>query len=202
MKKIANILTDKKTVFPEYYNVVKEKENLIKDIPTLVIGWDFTKMNYPEAKIVEWKINENTFWTFGNREKRDEYEQRVEKFGSIAVDRFVKSIKYIPVNIMTSSKEEKIELNNYVEGMEEKEIYLSNNMAYIYIPSMKTVYGIYLREIEYIGKSVKAFLSKIYNCDNKEIISGKISERVPNNLWLKLQNNAYIIPALLYESKV
>lgn len=202
MKKIANILTDKKISFPEYFNSVSSKENLISNIPTLVIGWDFTKVNYPDAKIVDWKIDENTFWTFGNREKRAEYDTRLENFEKIAIERLIKSVKYRPLNLMTATKEEKMELYDYIESAEKKEIYLSNDMVYIYVPSNEYVFGIFLREIDYVGKSVKSFLSKIYSCENKEIVSGKISERIPSNLLGTVKNNLYIIPILLYESAV
>ena len=75
MKLIANILTEGSFQNNELYNVVSNKDDLISELPTLVIGWSFTKRNYPEANIINWQINENTFWCFGKREKRNRYEK-------------------------------------------------------------------------------------------------------------------------------
>ena len=58
MKYIANILTNRKFNDTELYNIVSKKEDLISDIPTLVIGWEFTKKMYPNANILDWKIND------------------------------------------------------------------------------------------------------------------------------------------------
>ena len=47
MKFIANILTDKPFKDNDLYNVVSDKNNLIGGIPTLVVGWEYTKKLYP-----------------------------------------------------------------------------------------------------------------------------------------------------------
>ena len=52
MKFIANILTDKPFVNTELYNVVNDKDKLIDGIPTLVIGWEYTKKMYENANTI------------------------------------------------------------------------------------------------------------------------------------------------------
>ena len=73
MKFIANILTDKPFTNAELYNVVSDKNNLIDGIPTLVIGWEYTKKMFNNANILDWEIDRNTYWTYGKREKRNKY---------------------------------------------------------------------------------------------------------------------------------
>lgn len=201
MRIIANILTDKNFVAGDYYNVVSDKKDLKEGVPTLVIGWDFTKSQYPDASIIEWEIDENTFWTFGNREKRPEYERRLEKFNSLVVDRLVKSVNYKPMNLMSVSKEEKVELNHYIDSTCEKLVYYSYDMVYIYVPYIETVFGVYLKEIDYIGKSAKQFLAKLDASPNKKSITVKASENIPNYMWNVLRTRQYVVPTLFYDNQ-
>ena len=198
MRKIGNILTNKKFDGGNFFNVVRDKSGLIEGIPTLVIGWDFTKENFPTANIIEWKIDDGVYWTFGNREKRSEYETRLDKFNKLCVENLVKSVNYNPVNILVATMDEKVWLNGVIESDIEKKIYIANDMVYIYIPSMNNVYGIYLQAIKYIGKNVKEFLAKIYKSKNSEIISAKLSENIPSYLFDVVKNRLYIVPALMY----
>ena len=94
MRFIANILTDRKFDDCEFYNVVSKKEDLIENIPTLVIGWGFTKELYPEANIINWEIGNNIFWTFNNREKGNRYEETLKKFNKLALNNFIKKILF------------------------------------------------------------------------------------------------------------
>ena len=198
MRKIANILTNKKFDGGNFFNVVQDKSELLEGMPTLVIGWDFTKENYPSANIIEWEIGNDVFWTFGNREKRSEYEDRINKFNRICIDRLVKKINYIPINTLTATLEERTQLNELIGGDVKKKIYIANDMVYIYFPDEESVRGIYLQDIKYKGKSVKEFLSKVYKSKNAEIISAKLSDSVPDYMLDVLKNRLYLVPAILY----
>ena len=201
MNIIANILTDKKFVTGDDYNVVNDRKDIKDGLPTLVIGWEFTKSQYPDVDITDWKIDENTFWTFGSREKRNEYDMRLEKFNSLVVDRVVKSVEYCPFNLITSSKDEKVEVYKKIDSPAEKYIYYSDNMAFIYFPNMKVVFGIYLRELDYIGKNVKQFLSKLEESPNHTLLNIKASENIPNYMWKVLRNRQYVVPTLFYDNR-
>ena len=100
MKFIANILTDKPFTNAELYNVVSDKNNLIDGIPTLVIGWEYTKKMFNNASILDWEIDRNTYWTYGKREKRNRYEENLERFRQMSITRFIKSVNYRYSNIL------------------------------------------------------------------------------------------------------
>ena len=91
MRFLGNILTNRKFEDCEFYNVVDKKEDLIINIPTLVIGWEFTKTLYPNANIISWEIENDIYWTFNNRERRQSYEEIIVKFKKLVVNRFIKS---------------------------------------------------------------------------------------------------------------
>ena len=194
MKFIANILTEKSFSDGELYNVVNKKEDLIKGIPTMVIGWSFTHELYPEANIIDWKIDDSTYWTFGKREKRSVYETRLEKFREIAFLSFTKSVKYENLNMMTASNEEKNRVMEDVFSEEGVKFYYANGMSYIYLPKENIVYGISLREIDYIGKNAKEFLSSIYKSEN---IEGVSADSLTAEVKFAFRNCHYIIPYLM-----
>ena len=201
MRKIGNILTDKKFYEGGVYNVTSSKDGLIKGIPTLVIGWEFVKSNYPDANIIDWQIDNDTFWTFGSRERRSAYEKRLQEFKDIAVDRFIKSVKYVPFNILVESAESKKELFGIFDSVDyEKEVYFKNDMVYIYLPKDETVYGISFRDVEYIGKDLDKFIHKMYTLPNSEFVNKSIDKNIENEALVKFRNSIYMIPCLLYNN--
>lgn len=193
MKFLANILTDKLFQDDTIYNVVSKKEDLIEDIPTLVIGWGLTKKLYENANILDWKINENTFWTFGKREKNQRYETTVKNFKEVALNKLIKSVNYTYVNILT--KVNGIEsLMYFLEQGNCMNIFINNDMLYINPCKTKIVYGYSIRDIEYCGESKKKLFAILYKNKNLNLIDNKDI----NSLDLKvgLKNYSYVIPCV------
>jgi hypothetical protein len=191
MKFIANILTDKPFVNTELYNVVNDKDKLIDGIPTLVIGWEYTKKMYENANILNWEIDRNTYWTYGKREKRNRYEENLEKFRELALYRFIKSVKYSYFNILIASNEEK----EYVWSLIDTDgtyVYLNNDMVYAFDEQENKVIGFSLRDIDYLKKDRKKVLSKIYSNTNLIEVKDNLSWETKN----ALRNCSYVIPFL------
>lgn len=194
MKFIANILTNKPFSNNELYNVVDDVNKLISDIPTLVIGWEYTKKLYPNASILEWMIDQNTFWTYGKREKRNKYEENIEKFRQLALNRFIKSVKYKFFSLLTSSNAEKESILKVINSEKGSNIYISYDMVYIFSRENNDVIGFSLRDIDYIGKDRKDILSKIYRNKNNTIID--VKEELSWDTKNALRNCGYVIPYL------
>lgn len=194
MKFIANILTDKKFTGNELYNVVNSKELLIPDIPTLVVGWEFTKSLYPDVDITDWVIDDNTYWTFGNREKRSVYEDRIEKFKNIAINSVISSVKYKFINILADKQSAK-EFISKVDAESGITSYYYNGIVYVYIPSEGVVYGISLRDIDYVGNNPKTFLSQLNGKENVKSVTtdGVISPETK----FSFNGNNYVMPYIL-----
>lgn len=189
MKFIANILTNRKFEDDGLYNIVSSKDDLIVDIPTLVIGWEYTKKLYKNANILDWKIDENTYWSFGNREKRQRYDETLIKFKELAINKFVKSIEYKFISLFSNNFDE---LNNILHSNNKLNLFIQNNMLYLSNNIEKTVYGISLIEYEYIYNNKNMLLKEIYNSNNVNIIKDNVSM----DLKLFLKNHIYIIPYL------
>jgi len=194
MKYIANILTDKTFSDNELYNVVSSKESLVEGIPTLVVGWEFTKLNYPKVSIIDWKVEDGIYWTFGNRERRAVFEARTKKFKEMAINHFIKSVKYVNVSMLTSTNDEKLDFMNRLACSDGIRIYCQWGMAYIYNPCEEVVYGVSLRELDYMGKNGKAFLGEIYGIENAE---GVNADSLSPSMKFAFRNCNYIIPYLM-----
>jgi hypothetical protein len=194
MKYIANILTDKKFTDSELYNVVNSKDKLIGDIPTLIIGWGYTKKMYPEANILDWKINDNIFWTYGKREKRNKYEENIDKFKKLSINKFIKSVKYQYYNLLTISEEEKRYIISLLCRDCKTHIYINCDMVYIFDDENNIVIGFSLRDIDYINNSRKKMFNIILRNKNNNVID--IKDTLSYDMKISLNECKYVIPYL------
>lgn len=194
MKYIANILTDKTFIDNELYNVVNSKDKLIGGIPTLIIGWEYTKKLYKDASILDWSIDRDTYWTYGKREKRNRYDENIVNFRKLAMSRFIKSVKYKFFSLITISDEEKEYIIKLISKVDGTNIYLNNDMVYVLDIENKLVIGFSLKDIDYIGKDRKKILSKIYRNKNNVLID--IKDDLSYDAKMALNGYSYVIPYL------
>ena len=192
MKFLANILTKSKFNDFNFYNVVDNINDLIEDIPTLIIGWKFANELYDNLNILEHKISDNVYWTFGKREKREQMEKDILKFKTLALNNLINGINYSFFNILTEDIESKKEFYKELTNCSDKTIYTYDNMMYIYYDKGNFVYGLSLRDIEYENGNIKKLFSKMYKCDNIKFIDNKNEDVQKIKYFLK--NNLYIVP--------
>lgn len=200
MRKIANILT--KNIFNDkiFYNVVDKKENLIGNIPTLCVGIEMTKENYPEFNRINPIIDFNNFimWTYGPREKRNIYESRLKAFIKDSIMKFSESITYKYLNVIIDgiNSDDFMCVKSLIHVKNNGIIsFIHNNMVYLY-DGVDIVYGISLRDIQYIGGDVKKFLKNIYL--NTTVITNKDS--IPLDVRVFFNEKDYLVPCLFSNS--
>ena len=197
MQPIANILT--KNLFSDktLYNVVEKKDDLIGGIPTLCVGLEMTKKNYPNFNLLDMNIDEMTKWTYGPREKRNVYESRLSKFIFDSKIKFVKGIKYIYVNILTEGfkSDNFLRVKYLITNTDIKTTsFINNGVVYLYDKDSNTVFGVSIREFSYMGVDSNAFLRLVYK--NTRVISGKDS--LPLDIRILFSDYKYAIPCLFY----
>jgi hypothetical protein len=194
MRYIANILTNRKFDDYEFYNIVSRKEDLIDNIPTLVIGWEFTKTLYPNANITTWDIDNNTFWTFGNRERRQRYDELLIKFRNLAINRFIKNIKYKYINLLSEGFGG---LEFLLTKCDDINVYINNDMVYVVTNSKDNdniqVYGFSLKAYQYLGVDKKDIFKQIY-ASGANVITPK--DEIPWEIKNNLKNCSYVIPCM------
>lgn len=195
MKYIGNILTNTKFNGGSLYNVTDVKENLIPDIPTLVIGWDFTKKMFKNANILDWVIENGIYWTFGKRERRNKYENNLLKFKNIAIDKIIKQVDYEFFNVLTLDDGIKRDFFELLSSDVGKRVFIHNDMVYVWFVGEKKVFGLSLRDIEYNGKSRKNFLSMLYRGRNVTFVN--LNDIESDDIKLQIRNCYYVLPFLI-----
>ena len=191
---LGNIVSENPLNMNGLYNVTNSLDNIVSGVPTLIIGWDFTKRIYCENKpsILEKKINEHISWTFTKRERRVDYEQDLKNFISTCLNNINEKIKYKYINILTS----KIgEIKNIIKILKNKElsyIYIrNNNFAYV-LDVSDTIYGIDLNSIDFINIDRKKIYRSFYANGNKVYFN---DENIPKDIKINITNkNIKITP--------
>ena len=195
MKYIANILTDEQFNDAELYNVVRDSNDLIPGIPTLIVGWERTKSEYPDASIIEDKVSDNVYWTYGKYERRDKYETNIKKFQDLSFKKFVEPLDYVFYDVLLSTAEK---LDSFLDSLlsePTKTVYVIRDMMYIYYSGTNKVVGLSLRDCDYIEDTLKKrILSAIYK--SKTINLLKNNDEISREVRLKAKGRAYILPYL------
>lgn len=195
MKYIANILTDEQFNEAELYNVVRDSNDLIPGIPTLIVGWERTKSEYPDASIIENKVSDNVYWTYGKYERRDKYETNIKKFQDLSFKKFVDSIDYVFYDILLSTTERLDSFLTSLVSEPTKTVYVVGDMMYIYYSGTNKVVGLSLRDCDYLEDTLKKrIFSVLYN--SKTINLLKNNDEISREVRFKAKGRAYILPYL------
>ena len=195
MKYVANILTDEPFPDAELYNVVQDRVSLVPDIPTLIVGWEKTKELYPDASIIEWKVDENVYWTYGKYERRDKYEVNVKKFNDLALKKFIDSVNYVFYDVILGGEDRFTKFIELLLCNMSKTIYVTGDMMYISYDGMAKVVGVSLRDCDYVDEAYKKrIFSAMYN--NPSVILLKNNDAISKEVRFKTRGRAYILPYL------
>ena len=182
---LGNIVSENPLNMSGLYNVTDNLENIVSGIPTLIIGWGFTKLILSDRKpsILEKKIDDNLFWTFTKRERRFDYEQDIKKYISTCLNHIENTIKYKYINILTSKIGEIKKILKLLTKKEISHIYIRNDFCYLL--NNDTIYGIDLNTIDFINIERKKIYKLFYtnNCNvhfNDEIIPKDVKLNITN----------------------
>lgn len=162
--KLANIVSNNKEDVSEEFNVVTSLDEIIQGLPTLIVGWDYVKANYPEYNMLERKLGDNLFWTFKKNEYREQHDEDIYNFSANTYKNLVKDIKYyffdfISLNNVNIKKILKKLYNSELTSYHHQQP--SKNIDMVYIYSEKIIYGIDLNQLEYMGFTKEKILNKI-----------------------------------------
>lgn len=158
--KIENVLTCIKVV--SSYRSIEDKSK-----PILIIGLEEAKKHASSFSILEKKIGENMFWTFGKREKRNDYEKDIEKFQDYVLKCTLNNIKYYYLNVLTIKRHKIKKLIEIVNNSDEKTFYVDRKMIYMYYNNY--VLGLSIDILEYLGIKKNKILSLIKKNEKNKI---------------------------------
>lgn len=193
MKKLGYILTKNKV------NNIVDFVSVIKDIseiddttkPLLIVGLHNAKIYSKNFSILNKKIDNNIFWTFGKTERRVDYEKDLESFYTFVINKNINNLKYYYVNILSIKYNKAKNLLNLVNSKEKKYIYISNNMIYIF--NNKTyILGISLKILNYININIKKIYKLLYS--NKSNVIYNNDSFLTLKMKKLIENKRYVIP--------
>jgi hypothetical protein len=170
---VGNIVTHSNINVDKYFKVTNSLDDIIVELPTLVIGWDIVKTINPDVDFIDKKLSENIFWTFRKIEKRDIFEYDLYNFTEHCYNLLVKDIKYRFIDLIQLSDYELKNIFKYIKNSKNVIGYLYNQMVYIYVENY--VYGFDLKLLTYMGYNPIDTLSKIKSycsvfLENNEIL--------------------------------
>jgi hypothetical protein len=155
---VGNIVNKSNLNIDKYFNVVESLDDIIKGLPTLVIGWDIVKTIKQDADFIDKKLSKDIFWTFKKTERRDIFEEDLYNFIQYSYNLLIKDIEYQFIDFIQLGKNETKEVFNQIKNNKSTS-YFYNNMVYIH--NKKTIYGIDLKLVKYLDFDVTKTINKI-----------------------------------------
>lgn len=188
--RFAHIITNDR-IYPKLFvemstfNNCKINENEL----TLLVGVDLVKKYFPDFKLkfLDRRISDNVYWTFSKFEKRNVYEEDLENFYNMVYDRIPKDIRYFPVSLLSNGYNYYKRFLNYLSNGSPKVILVLNKEIYIY--NNRTILGVSVDELDYVGISKGRVLDKLRTfsnvriVENLDILNGK--DKYLENEYLK-----------------
>ena len=170
-----------------------------KTKPYIVCGLsEAKKIASDNFSILDKKIGDNAYWTFGRTEKRDEHEADIMKFCRMVVENYFNGIKYFYLNVCAISIDSVKRTIKFINSSVEKYIYIWNDMLYVTCPN-STSMGVSLRICEYMGINRQKILDIVKSCESNIVFDD--DNCIPKNLKYFLKDKAYIVPFIIQTMK-
>lgn len=191
MKKLGYIVSKRKINNIVDFVGLVDDVNKIEDPtkPFIIVGLNEVK-DLPNFSILNKKLDENKFWTFGKTERRVDYERDLENFYEYVLDKEISNIKYYYINILNIKYTKIKSLINIINSNEKKYIYISNDMIYLYYKNY--ILGISIKILKYINIDIKKVFRKLYR--NKSNIIYNTDSFLTTEMKRVITNKKYVIP--------
>lgn len=173
MKPLANIVTTlSRLKFKLPINKCSDISELDMDLPTLIIGYELSKSIIQDFNILKKSyLDGRILWTFNKNEKAVDYEDDLENFFKLSINRFIDNIDYKFIDIITLGFTNAKKLINYIVSPSEKFVFIENNeFIYVYGKEHKVVFGFSLKMAKFLGINIERIISLIKSNKNNRII--------------------------------
>jgi hypothetical protein len=191
--KIANIVSTTKIDITNDINVVKSLDEITQGLPTLIIGWDYIKKNYPSYDIIERKLDKNLYWTFKKTEKRDLHEEDLYNFLQKTYKDLIKDVDYVFIDPIIMKRKVIKKIIKKIHKTSNIISYQHDNMIYIYGDNI--IFGVDLTLTDFIGLDRNKLLTKIKNKSKYFLLKNNIFIEYKNKVE-NLDNQVKYIPYL------
>lgn len=190
---IGNIVTLDKIKVDDNFNVVNSFNEVIEGIPTLVVGTNIANDSYGNLNYIDRKIDNLNYWTFSKKEKRGLFEEDLFYFIENSYKNLTNRLEYIFVDVILFDDEKIKKIFDKIESYKDNISFITDKMVYIY--SDKYIFGIDLRQIEYIRGDIDKFIKKVKRFSKDFLSNNEILIEYKNNLGM-LEDELKYIPVL------
>ncbi len=190
---IGNIISSNELKVDENFNVVDSMDKAIDGLPTLIIGLDNVRKIETDLNFVDRKLSDNTYWTFNKQERRVLFEEDLFYFIENSYKFIKENIEYIFIDFVLFSDNKIKKVFNRIKESNNNISFLHNKMIYIYTNDF--IFGIDLRQIEFMGYNVDSFLKKIKNLSKVFLDNDEILIEYKNKLGM-LEDEVKYVPLL------
>ena len=188
---IGNIVTKSK-IEVENFNICKDLECIDETLPTIIVGWKFTKeLLGNDISILHKTINKKLFWTFDSKERKSEFEIDLENFKDNCFNIYGENIPYVYLDLLYNSKKINYRVIKKILSLKNPVTYFSeNNMVYIYGDNI--LFGIDLNVIEYFDNKKEKIIEKIKKINSTTLVDHTIFNKCKDLIYKLKNKNRYI----------
>lgn len=194
---IANVITNgTATGVTEMAERISDFSSANTSMPTLIIGKKNAEKIFgkDKIKVLDRRISDSVQWTYAKNERRDDYLQGIKSFNAIIFENLKKKVKYKYFDVFHTNYSTVKGFLLYMKNKAKKVAYLKGEHIYLY--TKNSVYGLDLRECEYVGIRKQKIIDIVKNANNIDFTSGFRENN--QELDTYLSNNAYLIPYIYY----
>jgi hypothetical protein len=171
--KVANIVSTNKINVSDEFNVVSSMNDIIHDLPTLIVGIETVVKHYPDFNILDICLEPNVYWTFKRTEKRDKFQEDLDWFIRKVYNDLMGDIVYIFVDPIQHKPRTLIKIVRKIASIKDLVTYVHGDMIYIYGERM--IFGVDLKLLRYMHVNIDKIKNKIKDkslvfLDDKKIL--------------------------------
>lgn len=181
------------------FNIVDTLDDVIQDIPTLIVGLSIVKESFGEdLDFIERKVN-NIHWTFTKQEQRKYHIVDIEEFINFCFEHSVENINYVFVDPIQFSRPKMKKVIGKIKSINEPISYLTEKKM-LYIFGDNLIFGIDLKLINHIGINDSKIKSRVKSISKAFLEGSEILIEYKDYLE-RLRNQPKYIPFLYSISK-
>lgn len=191
--KIGNIVSPTNIDVSVDFNVVQSLDDIIQGLPTLIVGWDYVKKNYPDYDIINRSLGPDLYWTFKKHEKRDLHEEDIYNFVERTYKNLIQDIQYVFIDPILFSGKKLFKILRKLYSLTPIISYEHDSMIYIY--GDKIIFGIDLNLLMFMEMDINRIKARIVKKSTafltRDAIFIEYKKRVEN-----LDNQVKFVPYL------
>ena len=194
---IGRIITKAKNLETvDFVDITQQLDITDKTTPTLIIGKQNAEKIYGKENVhvLDKKIEDNVYWTFGKLERRNDFERDLLSFNKMLVKKLFKSVQYEYFNVYTSGYSDIKALLTKIDRNKGNVCYVSDRDLYLLIE--KSVYGISFRDLNYIGVDKEKVINRIKRNRSNKIITNDYF--ISKNMKKYINNATFMVPYIYF----